>query len=34
MTVKVLDDELWESIKDGDFTGFSVGGFAEIEDIE
>lgn len=33
MTVKVLDDKLWEDAKDGKFTGFSIGGVAETEDL-
>lgn len=28
MGVRVLDDELWEAIKNGEFTGFSIGGSA------
>lgn len=33
MTVKVLDDELWEEVKLGHFTGFSIGGSAYGENI-
>lgn len=33
MTVKVLDDALWEEAKDGKFTGFSIGGFSKTEDL-
>lgn len=29
MTVKVEDDEMWEAVKSGDYTGFSIGGFAQ-----
>jgi uracil-DNA glycosylase family 4 len=29
MTVQVLDDEMWEGVKSGKYTGFSIGGFAE-----
>jgi len=32
--MKVNNDELWELTKSGDFTGFSIGGKARIEDIE
>lgn len=28
LAVKVMDDELWQKVKDGEFTGFSVGGYA------
>lgn len=28
MAVKVLDDELWKAVRDGDMTGFSIGGSA------
>ena len=28
MAVRVVDDELWEAVKRGDFTGFSIGGDA------
>lgn len=28
MTVKVIDDELWKSVKKGTYTGFSIGGYA------
>jgi len=34
MVVKVLDDELWEDVKDGGFAGFSIGGTAKVETIE
>ena len=27
MAIRVNDDELWESVKKGSFTGFSIGGF-------
>lgn len=29
MTVKVDDDDLWAGVKSGDYTGFSIGGFAQ-----
>jgi uracil-DNA glycosylase family 4 len=29
MTVKVDDDDLWDAVKAGDYTGFSIGGFAQ-----
>lgn len=28
MGIRVVDDDLWSGIKKGDFTGFSIGGFA------
>jgi DNA adenine methylase len=28
MAVRVIDDALWESVKTGDLTGFSIGGSA------
>ncbi len=31
---KVLDDELWEAIKGGDFTGFSIGAYTRRVEIE
>ena len=31
---KINDDDLWEAVKNGDFTGFSVGCLAVYEDIE
>lgn len=34
MTVKVLDDKLWEDAKNGEFTGFSIGGVAKTEDLQ
>ena len=34
MEMKVNDDTLWDMVKSGDFTGFSIGGKAAIEDIE
>jgi hypothetical protein len=27
MAVKVADDRLWEAVQQGDYTGFSIGGF-------
>lgn len=29
MTAKIFSDEIWESIKDNELTGFSIGGFAK-----
>lgn len=29
MTVKVLDEPLWQAVKAGELTGFSIGGFAQ-----
>ncbi len=34
MTVRVLDDTLWKSVKTGDFTGFSIGGVATVQTLE
>ena len=34
MEMKVNDDVLWDLTKSGDFTGFSIGGKAVVEDIE
>lgn len=34
MTVKVVEDELWEKIKSGAITGFSIGGTATVEQAE
>lgn len=31
---KIHTESLWDMVKDGDFTGFSMGGSALIEDIE
>jgi len=31
MTVKVLDDRMWEAVKSGDYGGFSIGGSANRE---
>ena len=28
MTVKVTDDKVWQNVKDGKYTGFSIGGYA------
>lgn len=28
MTIKIVDDFIWSLVKKGEFTGFSVGGFA------
>lgn len=32
-TVKVLDDDTWESVKNGDLTGFSIGGTALAKEV-
>jgi len=34
MASKVLDDELWEAIKGGDFTGFSIGAYTRRVELE
>lgn len=34
VTMKINNETLWQSIKDGQFTGFSVEGFFDIKDIE
>lgn len=34
ITVKVNDDELWQAVKDGKYTGFSIGGLATVENLE
>lgn len=34
MEMKVANDTLWDMVKSGDFTGFSIGGKASVEDIE
>jgi len=34
MTVKILNDSLWEGVKKGDYTGFSIGGFAVKEEVK
>jgi len=34
MAVKVKDDDMWKSIKNGDITAFSPGGFGILEDLE
>jgi len=31
MTVKILDKELWQRVKDGKITGFSIGGKAKVK---
>lgn len=33
MTVKVLDDEIWDAVKNGEITGFSIGGRATAEEL-
>jgi hypothetical protein len=33
MTVKVLDDDIWEAVKAGEITGFSIGGRATAEEL-
>jgi hypothetical protein len=34
MTVRVLDDEIWDKVKKGEIKGFSIGGVATIEQLE
>lgn len=34
MTVKVLDSKIWQSIKDGKLTGFSIGGVAKVQQLK
>lgn len=34
MTVFVQDDEIWKLVKDGELTGFSIGGFATKTELE
>lgn len=34
MTVKVLDKKLWKKVKDGQITGFSIGGRAKVVSVE
>lgn len=34
MTVKVLDTKIWQAIKDGKVTGFSIGGVAKVQQLE
>lgn len=34
MIVKVLNDELWDDVKDGGFSGFSFGGTATVETLD
>ncbi len=33
MTVKVLDSKLWQMVKDGKLTGFSIGGRAKVQQL-
>ena len=33
MGVKVLDDSMWQAVKDGEYTGFSIGGRGERKEI-
>lgn len=32
MAVHVTDDDLWQQVKDGEITGFSIGGVATVLD--
>lgn len=32
--VRIVDDDLWEAVKDGSFTGFSIGGIAQRAPLE
>lgn len=34
ITMHVPNDDVWKAVKDGDFTGFSVGCVAEVEELE
>lgn len=34
MTVKVMNDQIWQDVKKGSFTGFSIGGFGEKVPVE
>jgi hypothetical protein len=34
MGVKVLDDAMWQAVKDGEYTGFSIGGRGERNEIQ
>ena len=34
MGVKVLDDSMWQAVKDGEYTGFSIGGRGERKEIQ
>lgn len=34
MTVKVLEAKVWQSIKDGKLTGFSIGGVARVQQLK
>lgn len=33
MAVKVWNDSVWQAVKEGRFTGFSIGGFADFEEL-
>ncbi len=33
IAVKIIDDTLWDAIKEGEFTGFSLGGYAMTEEV-
>jgi len=34
MVVKVLEDKIWQAIKDGKLTGFSIGGIAKVKQLD
>lgn len=34
MTVKVLDAKVWKAVKDGEITGFSIGGKAKVQSLK
>lgn len=34
MTVKIFDDDIWQMCKDGEFTGFSIGCSALVEELK
>jgi DNA adenine methylase len=34
VAMRVIDDELWEQVKNGDLTGFSIGGTAAKEELD
>lgn len=34
LMIRVLDDDLWQKIKDGELNGFSIGGVATVQELE
>ena len=32
IVVKIFDDEIWKEVKEGKYTGFSMGGYAKVEE--